>query len=60
MCIPYSMGGIKVIRKIRRLGGEKGQFWHNKASKCVTGNEILQNKRAGTQTSFFPPILVVY
>jgi hypothetical protein len=44
---------IKVICKVRRLGGENGQFWHNRGIKCWTGNEILQNETTtGTQTSF--------
>jgi hypothetical protein len=44
---------IKVICKVRRLGGENGQFRHNREGiKCVTRNEILQNEMIGTQTSF--------
>ncbi len=29
----------RVIRKVRRLGGENGQFLHNRGMKRVTGNE---------------------
>jgi hypothetical protein len=29
-----SSSDIKVICKVRRLGGENGHFWHNKASNA--------------------------
>ncbi len=29
----------RVIRKVRRLGGENGQFLHNRGMNRVTGNE---------------------
>jgi hypothetical protein len=42
----------KVIHKVRRLGGENGQFRHNiGASNAELGMKILQNKRTGTQTT---------
>jgi hypothetical protein len=44
------MRGIKVIRTGRRLGGENGQFRHNRASNVEPG--ILQNKITRRQTSF--------
>jgi hypothetical protein len=44
--------GIRVIHKVRRLGGENGQFRLNRASNMWLGMKILQNKITGTQTSF--------
>ncbi len=38
---------IKVICKVKRLGGENSQFWHNIGNESFTHNEIT-----GTQTSF--------
>jgi hypothetical protein len=49
----YLFLGNKLICKVRRLGGKNGQFRHNKASNAELGNDILQNKITGTQTSFF-------
>ncbi len=43
---------IKVIHNVWRLGGENGQFRHNRGIKCIIGNEISQNEITGTQTSF--------
>ncbi len=40
------------MRKVRRLRGENGQFWHNRASNAELGMKILQKEITGTQTSF--------
>jgi hypothetical protein len=29
----------RVIREVPQLGSEDGQFWHNRESKRITGNE---------------------
>jgi hypothetical protein len=42
----------RVIWKVRQLGGENGQFWHNRASNTELGMKILQKEITGTQTSF--------
>jgi hypothetical protein len=43
---------IWVIGKFRRLGGDNGQFRHNRASNVQLGMKILQKKITATQTSF--------
>ncbi len=40
------------MRKVRRLGGESGQFWHNRPSNAELGMKILQKEITGTQSSF--------
>jgi hypothetical protein len=42
----------RVIHEFSRLGGESGQFRHNRASNPELGMKILQSKITGTQTSF--------
>ncbi len=42
---------IRVIRKVRRLGGENGQFRHNRPSNPYLGMKISQKEITGTQTS---------
>jgi hypothetical protein len=42
----------RVLRKVRPLGGENGQFRHNRASNVELGMKILQKEITGTQTSF--------
>jgi hypothetical protein len=46
---------IKVIRNVRRLGGETRQFRHNRESKRLTGNEILEKEGTGTQNKLVFP-----
>jgi hypothetical protein len=48
----------RVIRKVSRLGGENGQFWHNRASNPKLGMKILQDEIIGL-TLVFPAILVI-
>jgi hypothetical protein len=50
--IGQSSSYIRVIHKVRQLGGENGQFWHNRASNAELGMKILQKEITGTQTSF--------
>jgi hypothetical protein len=44
--------GIRIIRKVRQLGGENGQFWHNRASNAKLEIKFSQHEITGTQASF--------
>ncbi len=42
----------KVISKVKRLGGRERPVLAYQGIKCLTGNELLQNEKTGTRTSF--------
>ncbi len=44
---------IRIICKVTWLGGENGQFQHNRPSNVYLGTKILQNEITRTQTSLF-------
>jgi hypothetical protein len=54
----WKEGYDKVLRKIRRLGGENGQFRHNRASNAWLGMKFYKTKLLGPKL-VFPLILVV-